>query len=154
MLLNKVEDHRDCLEKATRWELFQFASERGVTEIDQKMPAILMRQILRARNVTNIETQFPFLTRRTIGQQRGVNATNPQNNPNAKVAEIDATQELMRQWRNEQARDVQPPIVEQAKRAVNPMAELRAECKRRGIKITRTSKMEDLRAKIDGENSA
>jgi len=159
MHLSQVEDHRDCLQKATRKELELFAAAQGISEIDPRMAATLMRQILRAKGITNIEAQFPYLRNRTIGQMNGVNATRPGvPNPNAKVVEVDATQDLMRQWREQQARDAlsmaQAVVPVAAPKTENPMAALRKECKRRGIKMSRTDKIADLRAKLDGENTS
>jgi hypothetical protein len=155
MHLLKVEDFRDCLEKATRSEITKFADARGVKEIDPRMGAILMRQILRAKNITDIDTMFPRLRSRRVGQINGVNATAKYaggDSPN--VAQITAAEDLARQWQEQQAREGPPPAPVPSSRPANRMAALRAECKRHGIKMSRTDKIADLRAKLDGENAA
>jgi hypothetical protein len=165
MLLSRTDDPRDALERATRRELELFAQARGVTEVDPRMGAILMRQILRAKGVTDILSMFPHLGRRTVGQAGGVNATNPLRNRGGKVVTVDATEDLMRQWREQLAREglspapapqpmpAAPTPAEKPRQAKNKIAALREECKRRGIKMSRTDKLADLRAKLDGENA-
>ena len=49
MILNKIDDPRDNLEKAHRRELVLFAQAQGVSEITEHMPAILIRRTLRAK---------------------------------------------------------------------------------------------------------
>jgi hypothetical protein len=166
MLLSRTDDPRDALERATRRELELFAQARGVTEVDPRMGAILMRQILRAKGVTDILSVFPHLGRRVVGQAGGVNASNPfRNGQNGKVVQVDATEDLMRQWREQLAREglqpapapqpmpAAPTPAEKSRQAKNKIAALREECKRRGIKMSRTDKLADLRAKLDGENA-
>lgn len=149
MLLKRIDDPRDTLEKATRYELWKFALARGVNDIEQEMPADLMRKVLRARNVTDIHVHFPNLLHRKIGMQRGVNATPTVADAVVPAAQVDASDDLMRQWKEQKVRDAQPPG---PPKTYNEMAELRKECRRRGIKLARTDKIGDLRAKLEVPN--
>ena len=162
MYLNKIDDHRSQLEKATRMELFRFAQANKVAEIVQEMPASLMRVILRQKGLTRIA-----IPNRVLGapaQDRIAGA------PTGPSTSIDADEDLMRQW---QTQKVAPPpapepraprptskaaprkrLVERPKSEIN---KLRDECKRLGIHMGRRDRMDDLRAKIEahrGQNAA
>lgn len=134
--LSKTYDPRDQLEKARRKELERFAEANEVKDIVPGMPAALMRNILRARGLTRID-----IPQRVLGQNQVGSAPPPV------VAESDgqtlsADDDLMRQWQT----------TEKPKSGSTEMRELRSECKKRGIKMKRTDKLVDLRAKIHGEN--
>jgi hypothetical protein len=162
MQLLSIDDPRNALEKATRKELELFARERGVTQIDPRMPAILMRKILRAAGQTDIASVFPQIRTRTAGQQMGVNA-GKRGGPSISGSEIDAADLLAAEWQHEAKKQglvqapalaTEPAPAPASHKPSNEMAELRAECKRRGIKAKRTDKLVDLRAKLDGENAS
>lgn len=66
MILHKIIDPRDALDKASRDEIYAFAKKRGVTEIDEKMfmgphAATIMRKILRQKGITDISIPFHIL---------------------------------------------------------------------------------------------
>lgn len=147
MQVFRTEDQRSFLQRATRKELERFAKARGVSEVEQGMPAPLMRQILIANNQTDIEAFFPYLRGRAVGQMNGVNATGVYRKDAAPVdtgntgMEVSAEADLARQWKQQQQQKPQAPM---------KMHELRAACKAAGITVKRTDKADDLRAKLNG----
>lgn len=142
MILNKIDDPRDNLEKAHRLELVKFAHAHGMKEISEMMPAILIRSHLRAKGLTNIR-----ITPRPLGSQGGA----PAPSSNQKVTEIDAAADLARQFAAQQAapKPGRPKrfnrLVERPKSEIN---KLRDECKRLGIHMERRDRMPDLKRKI------
>ena len=148
MILNKIDDPRDNLEKAHRRELVLFAHAQGVTEITEHMPAILIRRTLRAKGLTNIR-----IPPRTLGQQAG---TPGPGGSQQEVPSIDAADDLARQFAAEQtARPaMRKRLVERPRSEIN---KLRDTCKELGIKMERRDRMPDLKAKIEahsGKNAA
>lgn len=138
VISTRVEDPRDRLDKATRYELWQFAQANGVTEIKREMPAMLMRPILRRRGLTNIN-----ITPRQLGMTNGASIAN-----NATVAadQTDAMADLAKQWQQEQAK----------KETANNfdgmhINDLKTLAKSRGIKLSRKDTKEDLKAKLNGQ---
>jgi phage shock protein A len=99
-----------------------------------------MRNILRQKGLTRISIPV-----RTLGQtiQPG---TSPVAQPEQKVDTVNATDDLMRQWATQTPQAPQKPR--------NEIVELRKECKQRGIKMARTDKIADLRAKLDGTHAS
>lgn len=159
MYLDRIEDHRSSLEKATRMELYRFAQANKVAEIVQEMPASLMRVILRQKGLTQIKIPHRVL---------GVPAQDRVPAPDMPTTSIDADEDLMRQWQGQKA--APPPVTPRAPRPkskapprqrllARPKSEinkLRDECKRLGIHMGRRDRMDDLRAKIEAhrrENS-
>lgn len=145
MLLNRIDDPRDNLEKAHRLELVRFANANGLTQITEHMPAILIRRELRSRGLTNIR-----IPRRILGAQNQAASLPPGNGgPQPKVVEMDAAADLARQFRTEAA--VPLPngrprrLVERPKSKINL---LRDQCKELGIHMGRRDKTEDLERKI------
>lgn len=143
MILNRIEDPRDNLEKAHRLELVRFAHAQGVTEITEHMPAILIRAQLRARGLTNIR-----IPPRDLGQQNQPGTLTPKSGD--KVVELDAMADLARQFQAEtlppsgkQKRYVR--LVERPKSKINL---LRDQCKALGIHMDRRDRMPDLERKI------
>jgi hypothetical protein len=96
--LKQIYDPRDNLEKARRMELLRFAQQNGVSEIVEAMPAILMRQILRARGLTRI-----------AASARPLGALEPEAPAPANIVTVDAVADLERQWKREQAQEAPPP---------------------------------------------
>ena len=148
MILNKIDDPRDNLEKAHRLELVKFAHAHGMSEISEVMPAILIRSHLRAKGLTNIR-----ITPRPLGSQNAALTAGPEQ----KVAEIDAAADLARQFAAQQAphRQTKKPqrfqrLVERPKSEIN---KLRDECKRLGIHMERRDRMPDLKAKIEAHSA-
>ena len=140
MFLNKIDDPRDQLERARRFELFKFAKANNVNEITEGMPAIIMRKILRGKGLTRIA-----IPPRPLGMQSGGTApatATPQN-----VNEIDAADDLMRQYAQE-SKPAEKPVSEM------DIKELRSAAKARGVKLERTDNMAKIREKLSGKNAA
>jgi len=157
MILNKIEDPRDNLEKATRRELFLFAREQKVNEISDEMPAILMRDILRRRGLTRIR-----VPPRPLGAMSGGHASAGPAVPEANGVEADAIADLARQWA-QQARAPEAarmPSVPSVPASGKPVAlatmdinALRRICKAEGIPMGRRDRMPDLVAKIEAKRN-
>lgn len=148
MILNKIDDPRDNLEKAHRMELVRFAHAQGATEITEHMPAILIRAHLRAKGLTNIR-----ITPRPLGAQNVA----PAPGPDQKVPTIDAAADLARQFAAQQpapSRSKKPPryqrLVERPKSEINKMRDY---CKAHGIKMDRRDRKDDLKRKIEEHGS-
>lgn len=137
MFLNKIDDPRDQLEKARRYELFKFAKGHNIAEITEGMPAIIMRKILRGKGLTRIS-----IPPRPLGGLSGSAPATPQN-----VNEIDAADDLMRQYAQE-SKPAEKPVSEM------DIKELRSTAKARGIKLARTDNMVKIREKLSGKNAA
>lgn len=142
MILNKIDDPRDNLEKARRNELVRFAHACGLETITQEMPAILIRRELRSKGLTNIS-----IPRRVLGAQ---NQNGPAVPPDQKAVEVNAADDLARQFRQQAPPPPRPPakptrLVERPKQEINL---LRDECKRLGIKMDRRDRKDSLKAKI------
>lgn len=144
MILNKIDDPRDNLEKAHRMELVKFAHAQGVKDITEHMPAILIRAHLRAKGLTNIR-----ITPRPLGAQNVAPAPGPEQ----KVPTIDAAADLARQFAAQQpapSRSKKPPrfkrLVERPKQEINV---LRDKCKELGIHMDRRDRKDDLKRKIE-----
>lgn len=163
MQILKVQDPRDTLEKARRPELVKFAEQHRVAEIDPAMPATLMRKILRSKGLTSIT-----IPNRQLGQISGtrINTKSPVKEAQAasgsneppKVVEVDADEDLLRQWKAQQAEVYIPPQPEGKRRRgpervevepegpyeTWPMHALRKFAKRRGIVVPRRSRGPDV----------
>lgn len=135
MYLNKVDDPRSPLDKLHRRELYLLAQQQKVHGVKPEMPAIVMRQLLRASGVTSV----PVPRDRVLGQYQGpVTGSVAQTEvAEEKGREVDAEAELAAQW-------LTPPkmTIQAARKA----------CKEKGIKISPRDKLVDLRAKL-GENA-
>lgn len=140
-------DPRDNLERARLTELLKFAADNGV-EIPRQFQdkAIVIRSILRQRGLTRIQVPFRVLGQPNVGQ-RVTDAVASQS-----ANEIDAAADLMRQVMGTPPAPAPEP--EAPRKGVAAIAELRKECKRRGIKTARTDKLADLRAKLNGKDAA
>ncbi len=125
---------RDALERATRDELYYFAKDHGIEFDHRTTPADVMRVVLRQKNLTNISVPIRVMGRPIPGSE---NVDVRQDA--VQVKEVDATTDLMKQWQ-EKGRDIRDMS----------RAELAKECKRRGIKMKRTDKIEDLRERLGG----
>ena len=132
MILNKIEDPRDALAKAHRYELYKFAQHSGVNEITHDMPASIMRKILRGRGFTRIN-----IPARPLGaQNQGAGME-----PGAKGVEVNADDDLMRQWLQQKK-----PVAKSPDEM--GLSELRKECTRLNIKMIRGDNTLSLREKI------
>lgn len=136
MILNKIDDPRDALAKARRYELLKFAKANGISEITESMPAILMRKILRGRGLTRIAIPPRILGQ--VNQSRSAEAAPVSSD---QVPEIDAEADLARQF-GQAAVTTPKPVAEMS------INDLRAAVKAKGLKIARTDTMESLRAKL------
>ena len=143
--LKSIDDPRDRLDKAYRHELARFAAAQGVAEIVPNMPAILMRDILRRRGLTNIN-----IPPRPLGQPQGNNSVVPGVQSN--VPMTDAAADLAKQWEAQQKQEVVGPEKPKRKHEFN---DIRAECKKLGIKFSRRDNLKTLKAKLadHGENT-
>jgi hypothetical protein len=108
MQLHSIQDPRDNLEKARRMELLRFAQENGVTEIVEAMPAIVMRQILRAKRLTRIS-----IPNRTLGS-----APVPEPQVSSSSVSVDAAADLAQQWKREA--EAPPPAPPRKRRGRPP----------------------------------
>lgn len=145
MELQKLDDPRDRLGKATRWELIQFARQNNVAEIDPEMPAMLMRDILRRKGITNIQ-----IPNRLLGSRNYWGRGAPVAQETKNGAATDAVADLARQWQEQK----KTPVA--FKKSGNQITDLRRECKARGIKISRRDTIKILKEKLaaHGENAA
>lgn len=160
MQLLSIQDPRDNLAKARRKELERFAAENGVNEIDPRMPADLMRKILRQKGLVNIQPPH-----RPLGAPADAGASaSPVVSNGQKVDEVDADSDLMRQWQQDMSQSpVAPASAQKAAPTSNEapgpddkpetITDLRKACKARGIKMARTDNMATLRAKLDGADA-
>lgn len=140
--LTKIDDPRDPLERARLRELVNFAKANGQTDINDQMPAILIRRILRQRNLTRIS-----VPRRTLGQPEpspGRADLQPRPSPVAETggAEISAEDDLARQFAASRPRSVHDMGYN----------ELRAEAKRRKIKLNRSDTLAIIKEKLGVQN--
>lgn len=142
MELLRTEDPRDPLEKATRDELVAYAHSKGQIDIVEQMPAVLIRKLLKSRGLTDIK-----IPDRQLG---GFNDANSYGLVAEKsdAPSVNAEEAMIAQW---QQRKDDPVEAEPVSVDDMPMGQLRAECKRRGIKMARTDNMEALRDKLRGQ---
>lgn len=130
MQILKVEDPRDPLRKASRYELCQLAKMHGIKEIsygcDMQLPQMI--EMLHERGIHTIT-----IPERPLGVQK--NTIYNADDIIAKVPDkVPAPAE---------------PIAEKSVSDMN-MTEMRKECKRRGIPMVRTDNLKTLREKLGG----
>lgn len=141
MILNKIDDPRDNLAKATRYAVWQFAKANGIN-FPEDAPADVVRAALRQRGLRNIPVNRPAL-----GAQNGP-AGGQAIVPDAQGVEVDATADLAAQWERDRKRDLETGKTKRPERH-NPMNELRARAKELGIKVDRRDNVNTLRAKVE-----
>ncbi len=136
MVLHRITDPRDALEKARRPELVAYARQNGVTDINEAMPAILIRRKLREKGLTR-----PRIPDRILGQAesaRRAPLTGAEPVPPEKVQEVDAIADLERQYAREAPK--------------NPYTmtynELRREGRRLGVKFARKDNLASIKTKV------
>lgn len=158
LILNKITDPRDSLEKAKRYELVKFAHEHGHTQITTEMPAILIRKYLRSQGLTNIK-----IPHRPLGQP-------PKDSPNAlqstavdekNVPTFDAEDDLARQFgldmtdKTDLIEPEKPKPEKKNTNIIHEIAKLRTKCKELGITMnvhdTRATLKAKLKAHVNGE---
>jgi hypothetical protein len=137
MQLLSIEDPRDNLQKANRWELIDYAKANGI-DVPQDAPAIYTMKVLRARGLTNIRVPD-----RPLGLYVGRGDSmvdEPQISGNAEITEVSADDHMILQYQQEKQSETD---------YVNmPMNQLRAACKAKGIKMQRTDNINTLREKL------
>lgn len=147
MQLQFIDDPRDALNKATRYELFKFARDNGVTEIEEGMPALYMRQVLRSRGLTRIN-----IPDRVLGTPGGVPGAREIANPSspADTTTVDAVSDLQRQWMAQKIRDETEAAAPkpQTNTEHTTIGSLRQAAKAAGIKLVRTDTAEVIRQKL------
>src|SRR5262245_14880558 len=137
MKLDRIDDPRDSLDKAHRLELVRFANANGMKEINENMPAILIRRELRKKGLTNIR-----IPKRPLGAQNPPPAENSEN-----VVQASADDDLARQYSQPQPSHRRyRRLVERPKLEINI---LRDKCKSLGIKMERRDGTNSLKAKIE-----
>lgn len=145
----RIEDPRDNLEKATRWELYDFAKAVGINEVKEPMPALLAVQILRAAGKTNIPINPPPLG------SIAVLGKDLMSSHVAADATVDALADLKRQYEQQLAN---PDPVPSGPIDPNNFNEVRSELKRRGVKLSRKDTkeviLEKWRALNDNQDAA
>jgi len=126
--LKEIYDPRTPWAKARRWEVHKWGIKHGIT-LDEAMPKDLMVRKLQAAGVPPPTANFEILG--------GAQAPS-----NAPTVEVDATDLLQRQW--------------EAKSSIDKMNfnQLRAELRARGITWNRRWKADDIRAVLNGKNTA
>lgn len=147
MLLNKIEDPRDNLERAHRGELVAYAQANGQTDITEDMPAKDIREKLRARGLTRIQIQ-----KIPIGHI-GRHEVRPLHDAKGKPLPSPAAPQLspaelaqFREWQKQQAQ--QQPQEQASDVATMDMAELRKACKAKGIALSRKDNKQTLVEKL------
>ena len=155
MQLLNIIDPRDNLEKAKRRELLDFAHAHGLNHLTSEMPAILIRKQLRAHGLTNIKVPSrPLGKVETSGSLTADQAVSDEN-----IVSIDAADDLARQYGLEpiEEKPIEEPKAKPMPKNTNIITEhanLKKECKARGIKIARTDTREMLKAKLGGKISS
>lgn len=157
MQLNKIDDPRDALSKATRYQVYQWAKANGLTAtpdgipIEESTPAPLIRMALRARGLSNIPVAL-----RVLGATGGPVGSGGLQQPGEKVQTVNADADLAEQYRRQQARERQDEAAAGKSLADMGINELRQECGRLGIKLGRRDNMQSIREKIaaHGQNAA
>lgn len=142
MRLTRIDDPRDNLERADRDQLYRFAREKGIKEIDDRMymggnAASLMRMILRQKGITDISVPY---------HQLGMPTTMIQEEPSGKPP-VMIEDMLLEQLKEAQSAPRVPDPIPVSKMSIG---ELRQTCKARGIKLARTDNMITMREKLGG----
>lgn len=150
----RYDDPRDTYSKMKRREL-QYLCKKEGRQFHPDMPADLLRALFRS----NPPKEMPRPLFAGVVVPGGLRIPpydvwlttvfgqpSPVKRP-VEGKQIDAIADLARQWKEQEVK----PLPQRPK---NEMAELRAECRRRGIKMARTDKLTDLRAKLDGQDAA
>lgn len=156
LILKDIDDPRDALSKARRYELAKFAEANGVKEIDPNMPAELMRRILRQKGLTRIK-----IPPRILGQpnQPHANSVGVEAGVQPRGIEADAVADLARQYAQQRTGGALLDEKSSTDKPVNDMTfnELHAECRAKSLKRDRGMNTEQLRELVRqgrGENAA
>lgn len=141
-----ITDPRDNLQKARRRELVAFANQNGLHNITEEWPADLIRRELRRKNLTQIRVNAPKLGAPPARPGSSVAPSAPMPAPGEQVPEIDADDDLARQFLSNKPQPKARPLDERTR--------LMRECKVKGIKTVRTDNVATLKAKLGGKNAA
>lgn len=150
MQLNKIQDTRHPIEKLSRKEL-EFLVRKEGRDIDPDMPANLVRRHF----IENPPSVMPRPMRPQLGSQarlvvppyeqwvRSAFGADPADPVETEVVEASANDDLRAQWEREKSAATDW--------AALPFWQLKKECKRRGIKMTRTDGKAVLVAKLSNQ---
>ena len=145
-------DGRDAWSRARRLEIFRYAQELGVEKIKDGPNGIPPKDLM-VKVLQSLGHPPPSVPPRSIGAYVDSRSgdtgptshkfTGQQTQPPAETVELDALTVLERDWQ-QHAEPKQELTITDA----------RKECKRLGIKMARTDKLADLKAKLDGKQDA
>lgn len=141
-------DPRDDLEKARRSELWRFAAELGIKEIEPGMAATLMREILRKKGHYTIGHRLPP---EPEPRQSIVSNDHLRPKPPAPAEESKppmSVEEIARQDYERQKQEAAAEADGQDLSAL-PMPQVRLMCKRAGIGFSPSDKKADLIGKLE-----
>lgn len=126
-------DQTDPWMKWRRNEIWPWAQAQGISEITENMPHLLMVKILRSKGIR----PPPHVTQRSVFDQSAVKLPEPAS------VQVNAEDLIEAEYR-----------ASLKKASIHQMGfnELRAECKRLGMKISRKHRLEDYRAFLSGQN--
>jgi len=131
MQLLTTVDPRDNLQKATRFELIEYAKANGV-DVPEDAPGSYTIQLLRARNLTNIK-----IPDRPLGLYVA-----PSNSFTDAPQGIDADEHLIKQYT--QQKKIETEVSQMS------IQEIRRFCKANNIKFSRKDTLVILREKLSG----
>ena len=155
LVLHRIDDPRDALSRARRKPLELFARDAAIIEIKAGMPGDLMKCIIRMKGY--VERYKEWAARnRIVNPPLGGEKPQPTNGADENA--INADDDLMRQWmaQHQTVSEDQPTNSPADRKPVEKMGinELRAECKSRGIKLSRRDNMKSLKDKLLGQDTA
>ena len=147
LMLQKIQDPRDPLQKARRSELVAFAKRKGIEDIDENMPAELMRKILRGKGINQLD-HAPTQVLGSTQDRRGREVPEP---TQENTREVSAEADLERQWREHQERVKQEQAERMAARGPRDMTiqELRKQVKAHGLKNDRNESRADIIKRLE-----
>lgn len=128
----------DPLASATRDQLWMWAKQHGIHFDHRTTPKPDMEEVLRAKGLTNIPVEPMRLGAPVIPSE----IIRPGDQPQAATVSLDAErQQRIASYLSDDNKDEKPDVPV----AKMTMWQLRVELKKRGIKFSRTDKMETLR---------
>lgn len=148
LVLTRIDDPRDSLERARKRELVAFAQQKGIEAIRPEMPAILIRRELRKMGLTRIDVP---------NRPLGGSPQRPDRAPGAdeNVPAIDASDDLARQFAAAAPPKPELPArVAKGVAGIKEIARLRKLAHSKGIKIDPHDTIHTLRMKIGVEDAA
>lgn len=142
MQLLRQTDPRDTLQRARKSELLAFAKHHHIGDVNEDMPAEIIRQVLRQKNFTKIGVPNRILGTPELAQREArVTPSRPSDDQNANVPQVSAVDDLMRQYKASKSLDDMT------------ITDLRKLCKERGIAMQRRDNMKTLKAKLSGKDA-